>query len=348
MKKILVIEDSEPIRENIAEILELAGYQTVTACNGKEGVELAERELPDLVLCDVMMPVLDGFGVLKILQSKPHTTDIPVIFLTAKTEKTDIRYGMNLGAEDYITKPFEQNELLSVIELRLKKYSRLQKKSNIGPILVSEQRALQALDELTREREMRHFSRKSEIYTEGGIARNLFLVRRGKVKIFKTNDDGKEFITEIVSSNGFFGHWALLSGEHYSESATTIEDADLVLIPKDEFIKLLHSDQNVAAKIIKTLARDVVSHEDKLLQLAYNSVRKRIANALIHLHELHVKDHSRLKGMSILREDIAAMVGTAKETVIRTIADFKEEHIVEIEEGKIFIRNLEKLKRMFN
>ncbi len=104
-KKILIIEDNEDIRENLAEILELAGYESFTAENGKIGVEIAEKLMPDLILCDVMMPVLDGFGVLSILNKKPQTADIPFIFLTAKAEKADFRYGMNLGADDYITKP---------------------------------------------------------------------------------------------------------------------------------------------------------------------------------------------------------------------------------------------------
>ena len=127
MKKILIIEDNDDIRENLAEILELAGYDAYTAENGKKGVEKAEQTPPDLILCDVMMPVLDGYGVLSIVNKKPALADIPFIFLTAKSEKTDFRYGMNLGADDYITKPFETNELLKVIELRLAKSEKIKK-----------------------------------------------------------------------------------------------------------------------------------------------------------------------------------------------------------------------------
>ena len=122
MKKILVIEDNQDVRENTADILELEGYEVTTAENGKIGVELAIQLLPDVIICDIMMPELDGYEVLQELNKKAQTSSIPFIFLTAKTEKTDLRKGMNLGADDYLTKPFTEKELLEAIESRLKKY----------------------------------------------------------------------------------------------------------------------------------------------------------------------------------------------------------------------------------
>src|SRR6218665_2310766 len=98
MKKILLIEDNLEVRENTSEIIALANYHVLTAENGKRGVELAQQEKPDLIVCDIMMPELDGYGVLHILSKKPETASIPFIFLTAKTEKADMRKGMNLGA----------------------------------------------------------------------------------------------------------------------------------------------------------------------------------------------------------------------------------------------------------
>src|SRR5688500_5307146 len=120
-KKILLIEDNAEVRENTSEILELASYNVLVAPNGKAGVELAQKETPDLIICDIMMPELDGYGVLHILNMKPETAGIPFIFLTAKTEKTDSRKGMNLGADDYLTKPFDDTDLLNAIEARLRK-----------------------------------------------------------------------------------------------------------------------------------------------------------------------------------------------------------------------------------
>lgn len=121
MKKILVIEDEQFVRENIVEILEASGYSVVSAPNGAIGAGLAGEHLPDIILCDVMMPELDGHGVLKALRKNAATANIPFIFLTARADTSDLRHGMNLGADDYITKPFRVSELLKAVEMRLAK-----------------------------------------------------------------------------------------------------------------------------------------------------------------------------------------------------------------------------------
>ena len=110
MKKILIIEDNEDIRSNTAEILELSNYKVTVAENGKAGVSKALENLPDLVICDIMMPELDGYGVLHALQRNDATKNIPFIFLTAKTERNDMRKAMDLGADHYLTKPFEDRK----------------------------------------------------------------------------------------------------------------------------------------------------------------------------------------------------------------------------------------------
>ena len=121
MKTILVIEDEKPVLTNIVEILESGGFQAIGAENGAEGIRLAKECEPDLILCDIMMPVMDGHGVLNELRSVPATATIPFIFLTAKADKTDLREGMNLGADDYLTKPFRRKELLMAVNARLEK-----------------------------------------------------------------------------------------------------------------------------------------------------------------------------------------------------------------------------------
>lgn len=116
MTKILVIEDEESVRENILELLEAEGFDAIAGHNGRMGLFLAKSELPDLILCDVRMPELDGYGVLTRLRSEPATTKIPFVFLTAKAAKTDLSLGLELGATAYITKPFSLVELLDMIE----------------------------------------------------------------------------------------------------------------------------------------------------------------------------------------------------------------------------------------
>ncbi len=121
MKKILIIEDEPEMRRNIAALLRFKEYEPVVAENGRVGVELARRETPDLILCDVMMPELDGYDVLRALQADTRLALIPFIFLTAKGEKEDLRSGMNLGADDYLTKPVGNEDLVQAIETRLRR-----------------------------------------------------------------------------------------------------------------------------------------------------------------------------------------------------------------------------------
>jgi DNA-binding response OmpR family regulator len=121
MKKILVIEDEASVSINILEILQSGGFEVVIADDGEAGVQLAKQHIPDLIICDIMMPILDGYGVLTALREVPETAMIPFIFLTAKTTRDDFRQGMNLGADDYLTKPFRRSELLKVVTVRLEK-----------------------------------------------------------------------------------------------------------------------------------------------------------------------------------------------------------------------------------
>ena len=135
MPKILIIEDEEAVRENLLDLLEAEDFETIAAANGRIGVHLAISEVPDLILCDIMMPEIDGYGVLTALRQDPSTATIPFIFLTAKSAKSDFRQGMDMGADDYITKPFTRAELLSAIMNRLEKYATL--KRYLSPQIVN-------------------------------------------------------------------------------------------------------------------------------------------------------------------------------------------------------------------
>jgi DNA-binding response OmpR family regulator len=118
---VLIIDDNKEIRENVTELLELSNYKVYGAPDGKTGLEMALKINPDIILCDIMMPQLDGYGVLRGLSNNPKTTHVPFIYITAKTEKPDLRKGMDLGADDYLIKPFSGDDLLSMISARLKK-----------------------------------------------------------------------------------------------------------------------------------------------------------------------------------------------------------------------------------
>src|SRR5438270_5757960 len=163
-RSILVIDDNTDIRENTAEILELAGYKTFTAENGKRGVEVATKEKPDVIVCDIMMPELDGYGVLHLLRKNPDTQNIPFIFLTAKAERSDFRKGMEMGADDYVTKPFDDTELLNAIESRLKKSEMIKKEfsKDIEGLneFFNEVKGIESLQKLSESREIRDYKKK--------------------------------------------------------------------------------------------------------------------------------------------------------------------------------------------
>lgn len=347
-KKILVIEDTLEVRENICEILELAGYKALDAPNGKRGVEIAVNSQPDLILCDVMMPELDGFGVLKILGKKAETNKIPFIFLTAKAEKSDFRKGMGLGADDYITKPFDDTELLEAIEMRLTKHAQfstgISNTEDGIKRLFSEARAREEFDKLSEGKEMRSFRKKDMIFEAEATPHWLYFIQSGSVKLYKNNEFGKELITRIYSEGEFFGYYALINETAYDHSAVALTDCELRLIPKDDFRMLLYNNREFAAQFIKILSNSLSTAEQDLIELAYSSVRRKVANALVAFATAQPgQDRPEIK---VSRDDLAARAGTAKETLIRTLSDFKSEGILDIDGGVILIKDLDKLESM--
>lgn len=348
-KTILVIDDNRDLRENTAEILELAGYQTFTAENGKKGVELATQNKPDVIICDIMMPELDGYGVLHLLKKNKDTDRIPFIFLTAKTERSDFRKGMEMGADDYVTKPFEDIELLNAVEVRLKKAEVLEQNYASTPQglaqFVKDIKDTGLLKQLSDQYDVEHFTKKQTLYTEGKRPRFLYFLVNGKVKAFRTHEDGKEYITDLFSAGSFIGYTALLEDKNYDDSATILEDAEIMQIPRDEFLQMVYSDINIASKFIQIITQNVKEKEERLLNLAYSSLRKRVAKALVDIHE-KFNQPTQNNLIEFSRDDLAQYIGTATESLIRTLSDFKSEGLIDIKAGKITILNLEKLKNL--
>lgn len=351
-KKILLIEDNIDVRENTAEILKLANYSVITAENGKIGVELAQKEHPDLIICDIMMPVLDGYGVLHLLAKTPETSAIPFIFLTAKAERSDLRKGMEMGADDYLTKPFDDIELLNAIESRLKKSENVKREfdKNIDGLndFLNSAKNFEDLKKLSEENEVRKFRKKDSIYNEGGYPKGVYFINKGKVKTHRSNEQGKEFITGLYKEGDFFGYIALLDEDKYSDSASALEEAEICMIPKEDFYALIYKNSEVSRKFIKMISDNLQEKEEQLVKLAYNSVRKRVSEALTTLYNRYKKENESTFSMNISREDLANLAGTATETTIRTLSDFKDEGLVEIKGSSITILNLDKLSRMKN
>ncbi|MBB5621384.1 CRP-like cAMP-binding protein/ActR/RegA family two-component response regulator [Pedobacter cryoconitis] len=349
-QKILIIEDNDDIRESTAEILELADYEVFQADNGKTGVEMAHSHLPDLILCDIMMPELDGYGVLYLLNKSPETAATPFIFLTAKAERMDMRKGMEMGADDYLVKPFDDVELLNAIESRFSKrekqelyYSKSIDKLNT---LVSASQGVKELDKLMQDRKVRTIKKKQIIYYEGDTVSGIYLVLSGKVKTIKLTEDGRELLTGMYGADEYFGIPALLLNEPYAETAEALEDTTVCQLPKEVLEELLNRYPDVGRQFIHILSNNLLDKEEQLLQLAYHSVRKRMSEVLLRLCKLE-KQEGQIN-LKISRDNLAAMAGMATETVSRILSDFKDEGIIERKGSQIGILDQTKLQQMKN
>lgn len=348
---ILVIEDNQDMSENIIGILELAHYNVKYAPNGKIGVSMAQKDPPDLILCDIMMPELDGYGVVHILSNNPETADIPFIFLTAKADKSDFRTGMNLGADDYITKPFDGLDLLKVIETRLRKSELLKSKygNNPGDVstFFSKARELKEFQKLSENRPVRTFKKKDLIFMEGQNPNDLYHIEKGRIKTYKINYDGKELITGIQGAGDFLGYVPLLEEKPYNENAEALEDVRISVIPKADFLTLIYSSKDVARKFIKMLSNNLEEMENRLLDIAYQSVRQRVASALLKIHGQFARENKDAV-ITIARRDISNIVGTATESLNRTLADFRDEKLIEISGEGLRIIDKVKLEKLLH
>ncbi len=341
-QSILVIEDQQDLRENIAELLELSNYDVTTASNGKEGVKHALDTTPDLILCDIMMPQMDGYEVLYLLSKNPNTSSTPFIFLTAKAEKSDFRKGMNMGADDYITKPFEEIELLGAIERRIQRHQTLARSNELDDFVRSASQ-FKNIGELEKERKIRNFKKKDIIYREGDFGSYIYKIKKGKVKTFRINEDGKELVLNILKEGAFLGVQAVIQGDSYTEFSEAMEKTELILLPRNDFNELLFGNREVSSQFIKLLSQNLSEREQELMEMAYNTVRKRTADSLMKLYETYKSDDTQLVNFDISRADLASMVGTATESVIRILSEFKKDQWISIDGSNITISKPELL-----
>ncbi len=348
MKIILLIDPDEAARTHTAELLTLAGYAVATAENGKIGVEQALAKRPDLVLCDIEMPVLDGYGVLYSFRQTPRLVRVPFVFLTGRAGRADVRRGMELGADDYLTKPFESSELLSAIAGRFTRLQQLYRPAEEVPAasgpsdFVASQRS--NLLTLIADRKPHPVPRRQIIYAEGDEPTRLYFVQAGRVKILKTTASGKELITGFYQTGEFFGYKALLEGSVYHDSAIAVEDSTLFYIPADDFAQLLRNPE-VSQQLVRLLAGRKREREEQLLDMAYNSLRRRVANALLGFYD-HARPGEATDALiQLSRDDLAAVVGIAPESLSRTLSEFRHDGLLEVSPKGIKLLQPEKLRR---
>ena len=345
MKTILLIEDDTALRENTAELLELSDYTVHTAPNGKIGIEMAKKLLPNIIICDIMMPEVDGYGVLKAVSTEATTSHIPFIFLSAKTEHKEIRKGMDQGADDYLTKPFEEEELLSAVESRLAKAEILAKMSNSNTTNTVDDdiRNLNELKNLFDDTgKVKEFKKGELLYKEGTYSRSIYLILSGIVKSHKMEDNGKELITALHKPDDFLGFTSFAENIPYQETTTAVEDVKVVGILKDDLKTILSKNQNVSIELINLLSTNISETKNQLLQMAYSSVRKKTAQTILQF--TRILDKKPDEAIKISRNDLASVAGIATESLIRTLSEFKKKGLIEIEGRNIKILKLQALE----
>ncbi|MEN8124283.1 MAG: response regulator [Bacteroidota bacterium] len=341
-KTILLIEDDNIVRDNTAEILMLASYNVITAKDGKEGVKKALDHKPDLIICDILMPELDGYGVLQIILRNKDLQRTPFIFMTAKTKHEDLRKGMDLGACDYITKPFEESELLSAIESRLKRKEIFKRKSNEEENNKNKIASFKDIKKYFSHKEKFKYGRGTSIYCEGNNSNHIFFIINGEVKTVKNNEEGKEFITDIFREQSFFGFTSFVQNKPYHESAISIAKTTLIKITKAEFLELVKHNPQLAINFLDILSENLKNVKSHLIHLAYDSVRKKTADTLLQLNSLN----NNVDSIEVSRSNLASLIGIAKETLIRTLTEFRDEKVIETKRNSIKIIDIKKLKKI--
>lgn len=348
MKTILIIEDNLDIRENIAELLQLSGYKTIQAENGQDGVKKAQMQLPDLIICDIMIPQMDGYQVLQKLSENPQTHSIPFVFLTAKADMADFKKGLSVGADDYITKPFTEEDILNSIALRLQKVDNIKftLKSQNGITDISPHAHYFDLSKFIsiHDYHSKIYYKKDFIFLEGNRAHFLYYVKSGFVKVYRLHERGKEFILDIHGAGSFFGHYALIEECPYQNHAQALENSEIIQIPKIEFMKTIYSNAEAQKTFIQYLSNTVIRKEEELIYVAYNTLKQRTVRALIELY-YEYEDDSKMKArIPLTREEVSKYIGTARESFIRIMTKLKDENLLQIEQGDIVIHDIQLLK----
>jgi len=350
MKTILLIEDDTALRENTAELLELAGYKVFTAPNGKIGIEKAKKENPHIIICDIMMPEVDGYGVLEAIVADASIGYVPFIFLSAKTEHKEIRKGMDMGADDYLTKPFEEEELLSAVESRLAKASILSnvmgsEKDNLKPSDTENPSNLNQLKNFfCDEGALAIFKKGETIYRQSDHSNSLFLILKGVVKTHSMDANGKELITALYRPDDFLGFTSFDENTPYNESATAVDEVELVGVSKIYVRDILKKNQDVSLELMNLLTDNLSEIKNQLLKMAYSSVKKKTAATILQFVAIMNKNPN--SPIKISRNDLASTAGIATESLIRTLSEFKKEGFIEIDGRNIKVLDIESLENI--
>ncbi len=345
MARILIIEDDVNLRENTQEILEFAGHKVFTAEDGRQGLQLVRKDAVDLILCDIVMPRMDGYQVLKKISSSLKTQRIPFIFLTAKSSPKEIRLGMNLGADDYIVKPFEEKELLAAINSRLMKFSFFKtRKSNTLATSISLANMEEFRNYFLQHGDKIKLAKNELLFKEKQQAAYVFLLTEGIIKTLNIDEYGKELITGMYHQNDFLGIYSFNRNIAYPEQALVIEPAKLLRLPMSLIQQIFKDNPQLTMELAEDFSEDVIELKEHLLQTAYASVLKKTVNTILEFSEkLHF---NKAEFSKISRGDLASIAGISKESFIRCLSTLKQDGLIKLKGKYIEITDLERLKRI--
>ncbi len=309
MTDILVIEDDELVRESVLAVLESKGFRVLSAENGMIGLQMAEAHLPDLILCDILMPGLDGYEVLSILSNNPATQGIPFIFLTAKVEKANWRQAMKMGADDYLTKPFTADELLETIAGRLRKHALLASASD------SSRRSALEMD-----RPVFRFVANQDIPLKPD---SFWQVRHGLVKLSALLEEGEEIVIGWAIAPMIFGTNLALSVVHYEATA----------MGKVELLQFSGQELASSPQLVKALLPRIHQSDALLAVCGQRRADDRLRGLLLLLkNELGEPTigGTRLK-VRFTHQELANTIGTARATVTLLLNQFKQNGWIAVE-----------------
>ncbi|RYY98809.1 MAG: response regulator [Chitinophagaceae bacterium] len=347
MEKILVIDDDKMSRDVASQILTLANYEVLQADNGQSGLEIALQRRPDLIVCDIVMPVLDGYGVLRVAQKHPLLRHTPVIVCSGNADISEVRRAMDSGADDFIAKPFCTTDLLGAIESRLRKHqyaaALLPGDAPPRPALRGE-RWEDAVRQLVEGRNINSFGKRHLLYEYGCRVQHVYYVLSGKLRTFVRNDNGKDLVLELYGPGDFVGYEALLGEGIYRNTAETLEYAELAVIPREDMQQAIAANAEVQRAFFRMLSKSLERKQRYQLLLAYDSLRRKVAQALLRL-ERKFGDGQTPFRINLAREVMASIAGTATESLIRTLGDFRNEGLIDVEaNGAIVVRDAKRLE----
>lgn len=352
MKAILLITTNEELRKKVAGIFDYSGYSVTTVPDGAAAIESAIGVQPEVILCDLDLPEPGSYTLLHAVAQHASISRIPVILLGSFPTKEDVRKAMDAGADDCLPLPFEGIELLRAVEAALDRKTRRSlhsaKKHADDVLPTGDKEDRQRLTVLFGDRDMQTFRRKQSLYSEGQRATQVWFIASGKVKTFRINEDGKELITNLYGQGDLVGYTEALQGDCYRDSARAVEDTGLIAIPRSEFLRIITTSTELSRLLLQMLARNSTRRDEGLVDLAYNSLRKRVANGLLRLSETFNEGVQGNRTINLSRENLAAIIGAAPESLTRTLSDFKKEKLISMQEGVITLLNEEKLRNLVN